>query len=142
MRMGWKTEWKAADGLERSRGSLPGDRMRDAPAQPAVQWLDAHFAGHAYDLHRHDTYAIGYTLGGVQSCNYRGARAGSTHGCAIVLHPGERHDGCAGSTRCVTVSGRVNGRPKQRPLADLPARATSPASSITPMACRADAGIH
>ncbi|WP_246088718.1 AraC family transcriptional regulator [Phreatobacter stygius] len=82
--------------LERSCGPSPADWIRLAPAQPGLERLEAFFAGHAYDPHRHDTYAIGYTLAGVQSFTYRGARADSATGHVMVLHPDERHDGRAG----------------------------------------------
>ncbi len=62
-----------------------------------MQRIDAFFTGHAYDPHRHDTYALGYTISGVQSFDYRGARADSTPGHAIVLYPDEKHDGRAGA---------------------------------------------
>jgi AraC-like DNA-binding protein len=62
-----------------------------------MERIEAFFAGYAYDRHRHDTYAIGYTLGGVQSFDYRGARVDSTPGKLIVLHPDEAHDGRAGA---------------------------------------------
>jgi AraC-like DNA-binding protein len=71
--------------------------MRLAPSQPGLERIEAFFAGHAYDPHRHDTYAIGLTLSGVQSFDYRGARADSRAGNAIVLHPDETHDGRAGA---------------------------------------------
>jgi AraC-like DNA-binding protein len=83
--------------LERSCGVSPGDWIRFAPAMPGFERIEAFFLGHAYDPHRHDSYAIGYTLTGVQSFDYRGARADSTAGQVIVLHPDERHDGRAGS---------------------------------------------
>jgi AraC-like DNA-binding protein len=83
--------------LERSCGFSPGDWVRTAPPQPAFERIEAFFTGHAYDPHRHDTYAIGYTLSGVQCFDYRGARADSTPGHAIVLHPDEVHDGRSGS---------------------------------------------
>jgi AraC-like DNA-binding protein len=83
--------------LERSCGASPRDWIRLAPSQPALERIEAFFAGHAYDPHRHDTYAIGVTLGGVQSFDYRGARADSTRGNVIVLHPDEVHDGRAGA---------------------------------------------
>jgi AraC-like DNA-binding protein len=59
--------------------------------------LEARFAGHAYDRHRHETYAIGITLAGVQEFTDRGALHASTPGRVIVLAPDERHDGNAGS---------------------------------------------
>jgi AraC-like DNA-binding protein len=65
--------------------------------QPGVERIDAYFTGHAYDPHRHDCYAIGYTLSGVQSFVYRGARANSVRGNVIVIHPDEVHDGRAGA---------------------------------------------
>jgi len=83
--------------LERSCGPSPRDWIRSAPSQPGLERIEAFFAGHAYDPHRHDTYAIGYTLGGVQSFDYRGARADSTRGMVIALHPDEVHNGHAGA---------------------------------------------
>lgn len=83
--------------LERSCGPSPGDWMRFAPPQAGLERFEAFFAGHAYDRHRHDTYAIGYTIAGMQSFTYRGARADSTRGQVIVLYPDEVHDGHAGT---------------------------------------------
>jgi AraC-like DNA-binding protein len=82
--------------LERSCKPPRGDWIRHAPAQPGLDRMDAFFAGHAFDPHRHDTYAMGLTLSGVQSFDYRGARADSTAGHAVVLYPDEMHDGRAG----------------------------------------------
>lgn len=84
-------------GLERSC-ALPsaGDWLRVAPNTQGLERIEAHFDGHAYAPHRHDTYAIGYTLNGVQSFRYRGARADSLAGNVIVIHPDELHDGEAG----------------------------------------------
>lgn len=59
--------------------------------------MEAYFAGNAYGMHRHDTYAIGLTLGGVQRFHYRGTVADGLPGTAIVLHPDEPHDGGAGT---------------------------------------------
>jgi AraC-like DNA-binding protein len=55
--------------------------------------------GHTFAPHRHDTYAIaiGITLQGVQTFDYRGAAHRSTPGQVFVLHPDELHDGRAGS---------------------------------------------
>jgi len=73
------------------------DRISRAPVQPGLERFDAFFTGHAYDPHRHDCYAIGYTLSGVQSFVYRGVRANSVRGNVIVIHPDEVHDGRAGA---------------------------------------------
>jgi AraC-like DNA-binding protein len=83
--------------LERSCGASLRDYIRTAPSRPGLERIEALFAGHAYDPHRHDTYAIGYTLAGVQSFEYRGARFDSLPGDTIVVHPDERHDGRAGT---------------------------------------------
>jgi AraC-like DNA-binding protein len=71
--------------------------MRLAAPQPGFERLEAYFAGHGYEPHRHDTYAIGITCHGVQSFDYRGTTAHSLRGQAIVLHPDEVHDGRAGT---------------------------------------------
>ena len=73
------------------------DWVRSSGPVDGIELLEAWFAGHAYDRHRHDSYAIGVTDDGVQAFNYRGARRISTAGRAIVLHPDEDHDGHAGS---------------------------------------------
>ena len=70
--------------------------MKHAPDEPGIERIDAYFAGYAYDPHRHDTYALGYTLSGLQCFDYRGAVRGSRPGNVIVLHPDERHNGRAG----------------------------------------------
>lgn len=59
--------------------------------------MEAAFSGHGFDPHRHDTYAIGFTLEGVQSFRYRGAAEQSVPGQVFVLHPDETHDGRAGT---------------------------------------------
>ena len=59
--------------------------------------MEAFFCGHGFDPHRHDTYAIGITLQGVQAFRYRGVARNSTSGEVFVLHPDETHDGSAGS---------------------------------------------
>jgi AraC-like DNA-binding protein len=66
------------------------------PAAPGLERIEAYFAGHAFDPHRHDTYAVGLTLSGVQRFTYRGMVRDSLAGQAIVLHPDEVHDGRAG----------------------------------------------
>jgi AraC-like DNA-binding protein len=59
--------------------------------------IEARFHGKAYAMHRHDTYAVGSTLAGVQSFNYRHSRRDSLPGNTMVLHPDEAHDGQAGT---------------------------------------------
>ena len=71
--------------------------MRTAPSCAGLQRVEAFFAGHGFDPHRHDTYAIGCTIHGVQSFCYRGAARTSVPGQVFVLHPDETHDGRAGT---------------------------------------------
>jgi AraC-like DNA-binding protein len=72
------------------------DRIRFDEPQPALQRLTARFGGHAFDLHRHETYAVGLTLWGAQSFHYRGTLQTSRGGQVMVIHPDETHDGHAG----------------------------------------------
>lgn len=84
-------------GLERSCAAGAGDRVRRGTSRPGLERLEARFAGHAFDPHRHDTYAVGFTTRGVQEFRYRGAMRRSTPGQVFVLHPDEVHDGHAGT---------------------------------------------
>lgn len=73
------------------------DLIRFDEAHAGLQRLAARFGGHAYDLHRHETYAVGLTLQGAQSFHYRGSLRTSRAGQVMVLHPDEVHDGHAGA---------------------------------------------
>lgn len=83
--------------LERSCAPGRRDSIRVAPACGGIERIEAHFHGDAFDLHRHDTYALGLTLQGVQAFRYRGTVHYSLPGNIIVLHPDEIHDGGAGT---------------------------------------------
>jgi AraC-like DNA-binding protein len=61
-----------------------------------IDRIEARFSGAAFAPHRHDTYAIGITLKGVQSFDYRGTARHSLPGQLVILHPDELHDGRAG----------------------------------------------
>lgn len=78
------------------RAASPDWIVRHAPAD-RVERIEAYFRGRGYDLHRHDTYAIGCTLAGVQSFHYRRGLRHSLPGGTLVLHPDEAHDGQAGT---------------------------------------------
>src|ERR1041384_2784741 len=67
-------------------------RLDAAPAL-GIEALAARFYGHAYDRHFHDSFAVGLTEDGHQAFHVRGARHVSTPGTAIVLMPGDVHDG-------------------------------------------------
>ena len=84
-------------GLERSCRAPRSDWLRARTLGDGVELLEAWFAGHGYDRHRHDTYAIGLTDTGVQAFEYRGALETSHPGQVVVLHPDEPHDGRAGT---------------------------------------------
>ncbi|MEJ8474169.1 AraC family transcriptional regulator [Roseibium algae] len=87
---------KADDCLECSC-SAQSDGIRFAPPETGVERIEAQFHGNGFAPHRHDTYAIGLTLGGVQTFSYRGETRFSMPGQIIVLHPDEVHDGGAGT---------------------------------------------
>ncbi|KKC35651.1 AraC family transcriptional regulator [Devosia epidermidihirudinis] len=86
----------ADDGLGRLC-SAGDDVVFAAPSYPGIERIEARFAGDAYSRHRHDAYAIGVTMQGVQSFWYRGERRASLPGQIIILHPDEEHDGGAGN---------------------------------------------
>ncbi len=74
-----------------------GGRVRIAPGAEGIERLEAHFHGQAFSPHRHDTYAIGITLSGVQTFRFRGERWHCLPGQCHILHPDETHDGAAGT---------------------------------------------
>ena len=88
----------AGAGLERSCEATGSGWLRSRELWDGVQLLQAWFAGHGFDKHRHDTYAIGLTDVGVQAFDYRGVTEVSTPGKVVVLHPDETHDGRAGTS--------------------------------------------
>lgn len=71
--------------------------MRNGTSRPGFERAEANFATMRFAPHRHDSYAIGITLRGVQSFGYRGTTQHSETGCAFVIHPDELHDGRAGT---------------------------------------------
>jgi AraC-like DNA-binding protein len=72
-------------------------RIRIGPGCEGVERVEARFPGPAFSPHRHDTYAIGVTLAGVQSFRYRGEQRHCLPGQCHILHPDEIHDGTAGT---------------------------------------------
>jgi AraC-like DNA-binding protein len=92
-----------ADGrLERLCGRTAGldgrarrARIRIGADAEGIERLEASFLGQAFAPHRHDTYAIGLTLSGVQTFRYRGAQRICLPGQLHILHPDEVHDGGA-----------------------------------------------
>ena len=76
-----------------------GGWIRHSRAPGPIDRVEACLVGAAYSPHRHDSYAIGITLSGVQQFDYRGATRNSMPGEIVVLHPDEVHDGRAGDAR-------------------------------------------
>ncbi|MEZ2127099.1 MULTISPECIES: AraC family transcriptional regulator [unclassified Sinorhizobium] len=83
------------EGLERLCEAPDVNRITTAPTYPGIERIQAQFSGNAFEPHRHDTYALGVTLRGVQTFAYRGERRFSLPGRVIILHPDEIHDGGA-----------------------------------------------
>jgi AraC-like DNA-binding protein len=67
------------------------------PGCDGIERLEARFRGRAFAPHRHDTYAIGITLAGVQNFHYRGETWHCLPGQCHILHPDEVHDGASGT---------------------------------------------
>ncbi len=64
-------------------------------ADTGIESVRAHFVGHAYDPHWHDSFLVGVTEQGVQQFNCRRVRHQSTPGQVFLLEPGDLHDGNA-----------------------------------------------
>ena len=64
-------------------------------AVTGIESVRAHFVGHAYDPHWHDSFLVGFTEQGVQQFDCRKVRHNSTPGHVFLLEPGEIHDGHA-----------------------------------------------
>ncbi|MCG8693680.1 MAG: AraC family transcriptional regulator [Minwuiales bacterium] len=84
-------------GLERLCDGPDQGWFRSVEPARGVELFEAWFAGHAYDKHRHDTYAVGVTETGVQAFDYRGASVRATAGNVVAIYPDEVHDGHAGT---------------------------------------------
>jgi AraC-like DNA-binding protein len=92
------------DRLERLCGRTSGAdgraraaRIRIGSGAEGIERLEAYFLGEAFSPHRHDTYAIGVTLAGVQTFRYRGQQCFCLPGQLHILHPDEVHDGGSGT---------------------------------------------
>ena len=89
---------QCAEGVLRdAAGDGTREYMRLGRSVHGLERMEARFVGQAFSSHRHDSYAIGLTLEGVQTFRYRGALRRCLPGECHVLHPDERHDGSSGS---------------------------------------------
>jgi AraC-like DNA-binding protein len=91
-----KPRQEGTTGLERLCKPSEREHIVHDASLPGFERMEAEFEGEAFAPHRHDTYALGITLKGVQTFHYRGERRVSLPGNAIILHPDEVHDGGAG----------------------------------------------
>jgi AraC-like DNA-binding protein len=83
--------------LERSCKDTGVARIRAGTVSQGIEWAEAFFRDRAFTPHRHDLYAIGTTMAGVQTFAYRGEGRRCLPGEIHVLHPDETHDGAPGT---------------------------------------------
>ena len=83
--------------LRDAAGNGTREYMRLGRSAHGLERVEARFVGQAFAPHRHDSFAIGLTLEGVQTFRYRGAQRQCLPGECHVLHPDELHDGGSGS---------------------------------------------
>jgi AraC-like DNA-binding protein len=58
-----------------------------------LEAMHAHFRGHVYHRHSHETYSFGVTESGAQAFTCRGAGHVSTVGMGMAFNPDDAHDG-------------------------------------------------
>ncbi len=116
---------------------MPSSHWIDLARDPdtGIETLHAHFQGHAYDPHWHDSYLVGVTQQGVQQFHCRRQRHASTPGQVFTLEPGEIHDGTAPCAEGFTyqmlyldphwLSGELSGLFEQAPDLHLPSFANT-----------------
>lgn len=85
------------DAVGRHRGLLPVVDLRLGQGSTGIERLEVYFPRNGFSTHRHDSYAIGITLSGVQAFWYRGSVRHCLPGECHILHPDEAHDGLAAS---------------------------------------------
>lgn len=73
-------------------------------ADTGIESIRAHFRGHAYDPHWHESFLVGVTEQGVQQFHCRRVKHLSTPGKVILLEPGELLDGHAPTDEGFTYS--------------------------------------
>jgi AraC-like DNA-binding protein len=88
----------SAGGLERSCGRRC-ESIRFGSGAAGLERAEVFLSARAFAPHRHDAYAIGVTMSGVQTFRYRGGQHACLPGQVHVLHPDEPHDGAPGTAR-------------------------------------------
>jgi AraC-like DNA-binding protein len=103
-----------------------------SPAEP-LEAMHAHFTGHVYHRHSHDSYSFGVTESGAQSFTCRNAAHTSSAGMVMAFNPDDPHDGHAatgggfryrmihiGPALVADVLSDISGGPAARPLFTRP----------------------
>ena len=103
----WATYWRSADGQ--------------------VEAMHAHFCGHVYHRHSHETYSLGITETGAQAFTCRGAGRVSAAGMVMAFNPDDPHDGHTATPDGFTYR-MIHMRPDllTDALADMTGRAAGP----------------
>lgn len=83
------------EGLCGQKAGAAQAAIRIGSGTAGIERAEARFANEAFAPHRHDTYALGITLAGVQTFRYRGTQRYCLPGQGHILHPDELHDGAA-----------------------------------------------
>jgi AraC-like DNA-binding protein len=109
----WASYWRSPDGL--------------------LEAMHAHFRGHVYHRHSHETYSFGLTEAGAQAFTCRGAGHVSRAGMVMAFNPDDPHDGHAAAAggftyRMIHVGpalltdalADLTGRPEGQPLFAAP----------------------
>lgn len=109
--------------------------IRYRASADGLEWAEAFFSGFAFSPHRHDSYAVGATIRGVQSFGYRAEVLHARPGDVFVLHPDELHDGRQGTEegfgyRILYVSPELIGRAAGRANLPFVAQAISPSPRL------------
>src|SRR5215470_6532234 len=87
---------RAAPHTGRVRRAEPGDWARYWRSPDGrLETMHAHFSGHVYHRHSHETYSLGVTESGAQGFTCRGAGHVSTAGLVMAFNPDDPHDGHA-----------------------------------------------
>jgi AraC-like DNA-binding protein len=90
----------AVDGARRElpapRDGTPADWARywRSVSQP-IEAMHAHFSGHVYHRHSHESYSFGVTEDGAQAFGCRNAQHVSAAGMIMTFNPDDPHDGHA-----------------------------------------------
>jgi AraC-like DNA-binding protein len=72
---------------------VPVADFRAGEGSEGLERIEVYIPKLGFSMHRHDTYAIGITLSGVQAFSYRGMQRYCLPGECHILHPDEAHDG-------------------------------------------------